>query len=165
MAQIAMIVAVDRNNAIGRDGALLCYLPSDLQHFKAITIGSTIIMGRRTYESLPNGALPGRRNIVLSRNANLKFENCEMALSLDAALEYCQNDEQVFIIGGGEVYTQAMIAARTLYVTRIMNEFEGADVFFPEIDTLQWRKESEEKYPADELNMYAYEFARYVRIS
>jgi len=157
MSQIvAIIVALDLNNAIGKNNDLLCYLPNDLKHFKSVTSGHTIIMGRKTFDSLPKGALPNRRNIVITRNANFKAENVETATSLIKALELSKEDEFVYIIGGGSIYNEAIRKVNTMWITQIQHKFEGADTFFPNVDWKQWNEASSDSYHADDKNPYAY---------
>ena len=163
MAIISIIVAIDENNAIGKDNQLLCHLPNDLKYFKNITQGHTIIMGRNTYESLPNGALPNRRNIVLSRNKDLQLERCEMATSLKEAIDLCENEAEVFIIGGATVYAKAIDLADKLYITNIHHTFEGTDAFFPKIDINKWIENSRHENESDEKNKYTHTFVLYNR--
>ncbi|MBP1618300.1 MAG: dihydrofolate reductase [Bacteroidetes bacterium] len=164
MAIISIIVAVDQQNAIGRQNNLLCHLPADLKYFKSITDGHTIIMGRRTFESLPKGALPNRRNIVITRNKDLQWANVEACVSLKEALALTNGESELFIIGGGSVYRDAITFADKLYVTEIQNSFERADTHFPEIDKDIWRLISEEKHSADDKNRFDYHFLIYERI-
>ena len=128
---ISIIVAVAQNHAIGFENKLIYWLPNDLKRFKALTTGHTIIMGRKTFESLPKGALPNRRNIVLSRQ-DIEFAGAERYPSLEAALAQCTNDEEVFIIGGASVYQEALPMAHKLYITYIEDTPAQADAFFPE---------------------------------
>lgn len=127
--QVNIIAAVARNRAIGYQNKLLYWLPNDLKRFKALTTRHTIIMGRRTYESLPKGALPNRRNIVLSRTIQV-LPGCEIYPSLEEALSHCSNDEEVFIIGGASLYQQALPLANRLYLTEINDTPVAADAFF-----------------------------------
>lgn len=158
--ETGIIVAIANNNAIGKDNGLLCHIPGDLRHFKEITTGHTVIMGRNTYFSLPKGALPNRRNIVLSFDDEV-FEGCETARSIDDALEMCKNDEKVFFIGGASVYKQAYPAINKLYLTKIHADFE-ADAFFPEIDYGEWKKTFSETHEATESTP-SYTFENYTR--
>lgn len=155
---VSIIVAVDENNAIGKDNNLLCHLPNDLKHFKAVTEGYPVIMGRKTFESLPKGALPNRRNIVITHNKDLHFEKCEMAESLEKAIELCKDESQLFIIGGGTIYKEAMDVADRIYLTRIHHSFEGADTFFPYINPNEWKEVSTENHQPDEKHKYGYSF-------
>ena len=159
---ITIIVAIDKNNGIGKDNKLLCYLPNDLKHFKEITTGGTVIMGRKTYDSLPNGALPKRRNIVISRQKDLQLANCEVFNSLSEAFAACTSEESVFIMGGENVYSQTIANADRLEITEIDARFD-ADAFFPAIDEAIWEVEKEEKHLADEKHKYNYTFITYKR--
>lgn len=129
-AEVAIIVIVDENNGIGKDGDLLCHLPNDLKHFKKLTTGHIIIMGRKTYESLPNGALPNRINIVITSDNADNYPGCIVARSVDEALLLTKNKEKVFIIGGGKIYNSTLHLANKLYLTRIHHKFEDVDTFF-----------------------------------
>jgi len=165
MPIISIIVAADENNAIGKDNNLLCYLPNDLKYFKSRTDGSSIIMGRKTFESLPKGALPNRRNIVITRNKSLQFANTEICSSLDEAIELCKNEKEIFIIGGGTIYNEAIKFADRLYLTRIHHKFEGADTHFPEIDMQRWEESWHEDHPTDEKHKYDYSFIQLDKIN
>jgi len=160
---ISIIAVLGKNNEIGKNNQLLCKLSSDLKRFKEITTGNTVVMGRNTFESLPKGALPNRRNIVLSRNAELKIENAEVYSTLDYALLKCINEAEVFVIGGAQIYAQALLVADKLYITRIHSSFTDADAFFPEIDRNIWRETSRETFPADEKNQFPFSFLEYER--
>ncbi|PXV59266.1 dihydrofolate reductase [Dysgonomonas alginatilytica] len=161
MAIISIIVAIDEKNAIGKDNQLLCHLPNDLKYFKSVTQGHTVIMGRNTYESLPNGALPNRRNIVLSRNKDLQLDKCEVCSSLEDAIALCNSETEVFIIGGATVYNKAIDLSDKLYITYIHHQFEGTDAFFPKIDEDKWMENSRIDNEADEKNKYAHTFVVY----
>lgn len=140
---LSIIVAMAKNRAIGRDNKLLWHISADLRRFKAITSGHTIIMGRRTYESLGR-PLPNRRNIVVSRNPNFVAPGCIVVASLSAAFGLCEADDEVFVIGGGQLYEQALPFAQRLYITQVHADFEG-DTFFPAIDKHQWRTVASEE--------------------
>lgn len=159
---ISLIVAIAANNAIGRNNDLLCYLPNDLKRFKAITLGHTIVMGRRTYESLPKGALPGRTNVVITRQADAAWENTVIVHSVDEALNDADSKE-LFVIGGATLYEQTLNRADRLYITHIHHEFADADTFFPKIDYTQWREIEREAHCADERHPYDYTFVTYER--
>lgn len=159
--RINIIAAVAGNRAIGKDNKLIYWLPDDLKRFKTLTTGHTIIMGRRTFESLPNGALPNRRNVVLSRDASLSLEGCECFVSLDEALASCKADEDVYIIGGASVYGQAIGVADRLCLTEIDDTPEGADAFFPPYDG--WHIVSREEHVKDERHAYNFAFTDYER--
>lgn len=155
---LAAIVVVAENNAIGKNGDLLCHLPADLKHFKDITMGHTIIMGRRTWESLPKGALPGRKNVVITRNADFKAPGAEIYHSLEDALQATENDSKRFIIGGGMLYSEAFPLTDELHLTQLHATFPDADTFFPTFDINEWIEISREDHEADERNPYPYSF-------
>ena len=157
MSKISIIAAVDRHMAIGFKNKLLFWLPNDLKRFKALTTGNTIIMGRKTFESLPKGALPNRRNIVLSSNPANSFPGAEVFTSLEAALLNCCEDEHVYVIGGETVYRQAITIANELCLTEI------DDDFFPSVDLTVWHEKSREVHPADEKHLCSYAFVDYTR--
>lgn len=161
--QIAIIVALDEQNGIGREGGLLCHLPNDLKHFKELTTGHTIIMGRKTYESLPKGALPNRTNIVITSDKQENYPGCIVTRSFDEALAHCKNEETVFIIGGGQLYRSTLHLADILYLTRIHHMFDDADTFFPEIDPDEWELIHREVHKADEKHKYDYSFLGYIK--
>lgn len=164
MTKISIIVAADENNAIGKNNGLLCYLPNDLKYFKSITNGHAVVMGRKTFESLPKGALPNRRNIVITANNDLQYENCEMCSSIEQAIQLCKNETEVFFIGGGSIYNKIIDVADTLYLTRIYHAFEGADTFFPNVESSKWREEARERHRADDKHKYDYSFIKFVKI-
>lgn len=157
---INIIAAVAQNRAIGYQNKLIYWLPNDLKRFKALTTGHTIIMGRRTFESLPKGALPNRRNIVLTRSQHT-FPNCEVYASLQEALKHCQEDEEVFIIGGASVYQQAMAVADRLCLTEINDTPKDADTFFPSYD--DWKVIQKETHSKDDKHAFEYAFVDYIR--
>ncbi len=160
----SIVVVVDQNNGIGKDNELLCHLPNDLKHFKNITLNNTIIMGRRTLEAMPNGAaLPKRTNIVITSNKELQFDNCVILHSLPEVWEYCKDEEEIFFIGGGQIYTAVFDDVDKLYITHIHHTFEDADTFFPNIDLNNWELMEEEKHQADEKHKYDYTFQTYIR--
>lgn len=162
-AQIIIIAAIDGNRAIGYCNKLLFYLPADLKHFKQLTTGHTIVMGRRTFESLPKGALPNRRNIVLTRQSNVAFPGAEAFASLNEVLSHCADDEQVYIIGGASIYGQAIALAHRLCLTEIKATAVHADAFFPKIESAEWQEVNREAHQSDEKNAYDYDFVDYVR--
>ena len=159
---ISIIVAIAENYAIGKKGDLLCHMPADLKHFKEITSGQTVLMGERTFFSLPKHPLPNRRNIVLTDVPGKTFEGAEAVYSIDEAIELGErqkvNGEEVFVIGGGMVYRQMMPLADKLYITHIHHSWEDADTFFPQIDPAIWEQTSAERHEADDKNPYAYTF-------
>ena len=160
MAIISVIVAVAENGAIGRDNNLIWRLPNDLKYFKALTLGHTIIMGSNTFRSLPSGALPGRDNVVLSRSGS-EFSGATVYSSIEEAIEAVKEQEEVFVIGGAQIYKQVMAYADKLYITEVAASFPDADVFFPEIDKTVWREVSRQDMPVDEKHAYPYSFVVY----
>lgn len=159
---ISIIAAVARNLAIGYQNKLLYWLPNDLKRFKALTTGHTIIMGRRTFESLPKGALPNRRNVVLTRS-QVTFPGAETFPSLQAALASCTPEEDIYIIGGASVYNEALPIADRLCLTEIDDTPAQADAFFPQFSKEEWVVADREKHDIDEKHQYRYSFTDYVR--
>ena len=160
---ISIIVAIAENYAIGKKGDLLCHMPTDLKHFKDITSGKTVMMGERTFFSLPKHPLPNRRNIVLTDVAGKTFEGAEAVYSIDEMVKCIQGEEEAFVLGGGMVYRQMMPLADKLYITHIHHSWEDADTFFPEIKESEWKLLNAEHHFADEKNPYDYTFAEYGR--
>ena len=160
---ISIIVAIAENNAIGKKGDLLCHLPADLKHFKDITSAHTVIMGERTWFSLPKHPLPNRRNIVLTDVAGKQFDGADSVYSIAEAQAAVSPDEEAFIIGGGMVYRQFLPIADKLYITHIHHSFEDADTYFDEIRPDIWKAVTVERHEADEKNPYAYTFTEYLR--
>ncbi|WP_282036101.1 dihydrofolate reductase [Saccharicrinis aurantiacus] len=158
MPNIAIIVAIADHNAIGRKNDLLTYISSDLKRFKALTTGHTIIMGRKTFDSLPKGALPNRRNVVISRNTDLQIEGAEVVNSPEAALSLCSADEKVFVIGGATIYDAFLPKADILNLTVIDYFFNDADTFFPEINYDDWDVVNKEVIEDDEKTNFTYSF-------
>lgn len=163
MSKISIIAAVDRHMAIGFQNNLLFWLPNDLKRFKTLTTGNTIIMGRKTFESLPKGALPNRRNVVLSSNPAIECPGAEVFPSLESALQSCKENEHVYIIGGPSIYRQALPFADELCLTEIDSTAPEADVYFPEVSPEIWQEKSRESHPADEKHLCPYAFVDYVR--
>ena len=159
---ITMIAAIAENNALGKDNKLIWHLSDDLKHFKNLTKGHHVIMGRKTFESMPK-ALPNRTNVVISRQKEYTAENAHVVHSLEAALALAHEDERPFIIGGGEIYRQGMAFANCIELTRVHDDFE-ADTFFPEIDTAVWREVWRENHDKDEKHAHAFSFIRYEKI-
>ena len=153
--KISIVVAIGANNAIGKDNQLLWRLPNDLKHFKQITSGHTIIMGRKTYYSVGK-PLPNRRNIVITRQ-NINIEGCEVVNSLDAALGLCANEPEIFIVGGAEIYKQAIHVTNCIYLTIVHQSFEG-DTYFPEIKADDWKESEREDHQPDEKHQFSYSF-------
>ena len=160
---ISIIAAVDRKRGIGYQNRLLFWLPNDLKRFKALTTGNTIIMGRKTFESLPKGALPNRRNVVLSTQKDLLCPGAEVFPSLEEALNSCQPNEHVYIIGGASVYRQAFPFADALCLTEVDAEATQVDAYFPEVAPTVWQEKSRESHPADEKHPCPYSFVDYIR--
>lgn len=157
---ITLIAAVAENRAIGLDNQLIYHIREDQRRFKSLTTGHTVLMGRRTFESLPKGALPNRRNIVVSRTV-AHLDGCDTYPSLEEALRHCAPEEQVFVIGGQTVYEQTLPLAHRLCMTEIAATPPRADAFFPPYDG--WVKEAEERHEADEAHPHAFAFVDYVR--
>ncbi|WP_367400401.1 dihydrofolate reductase [Segatella copri] len=160
MNMLSIIACISKDNrAIGYQNRLLYHLPSDMVRFRELTTGHTIVMGRKTFESLPNGALPHRRNIVVSRSMK-ELEGCEVYPNLEAALKAAESPQETFIIGGASIYHQALPAARKLYLTIVDQEPEQADTFFPAINYSAW--EMTEKEMRNE-NGLSFSFLTYIR--
>lgn len=155
---IAMIVAVDENNGIGKEGDQLAYISADLKRFKQLTTGHTILMGRKTFEALPKGALPNRRNVVITRQNNYEAPGAEIVKSIGEALALCANDQKVFVIGGGEVYKAFLPETDELYLTEIHHSFTDVDVFFPEYKSLGWKETHREGPLIDEKTALNYSY-------
>lgn len=158
---LASIVATDFNNAIGKDNKLLWHLPADLKFFKTTTMGCPIIMGRKTFDSIGR-VLPGRKNIIISRNKDLKIEGAEVYSSFEEMMKNVKV-EKAFIIGGADIYNLSMPYVTEIYRTLVKHEFE-ADTFFPEIKFADFSLDWEEEHVADEKNEFDYVFQKYVRV-
>jgi len=158
---ITIIAAVAANNALGKDNQLIWHLPADLKRFKKVTSNHHIIMGRKTYESLGK-PLPNRVNIIITRNLNYVAEGCIVVNSLSEAIEAAKNDPNPYILGGAEIYNQAMDIADKLDLTFVHHKFE-ADAFFPNIDLTVWKESSREDFKADEKNKYDFSFVTYIK--
>ena len=156
--ELAIVVAVAENNVIGKNNQLVWHMPQDLKHFKSITMGFPIIMGRKTYESIGK-PLPGRTSIVITRQPDYYANGCIVVRSIQDAIRQAkmQNKEKAFVIGGAEIYRQATDVCDTMFLTRIRHSFEG-DTFFPEIDPNKWIETEKESYPADDKNLYPFDF-------
>lgn len=161
MTKLSLIVAMDRNRLIGRNNALPWQMPADLAYFKKTTMGKPIVMGRKTYESIGR-PLPGRDNLVVSRNPAFEAPGCILVQSIDDALEKCRSEAEIMLIGGATLYQQAIEKAGALYITFIHHEFEG-DTWFPDYDEQIWKLESKAEFEPDERNQYAYSFVKYIR--
>ena len=161
MKNISIIVAIASNFAIGKNNRLLWHIPDDLKRFKKITSEHTVIMGKKTYTSLPFKPLSGRENIVLTDIAGEIITGCTMAYSIQQVIDLCKNKDECFVIGGGSVYKQFLPIAETLYITWIYKDF-NADIFFPEISENEWKiVESEEHFSKE--NGFSYSFKTYKR--
>ena len=158
---VSIIAAMDRNRLIGRENQLPWHLPADLAHFKQVTMGKPIIMGRKTYESIGR-ALPGRTNIVLTRSPDFNADGVLTANTLQQALDYVSAEDEVMIIGGSAIYELTLPRADRLYLTYVENSFEG-DAWFPDFDLQQWRIIASEEHSADEKNPSDYRFVTYAR--
>ncbi|MBC3847419.1 dihydrofolate reductase [Winogradskyella echinorum] len=161
--ELTIIVAAGENNAIGKDNDLIWHLSNDLKRFKSLTNGHHIIMGRKTFESFPK-PLPNRTHIVITRQSDYKAPDGVIIVNnLEDALDAARNDKQPFIIGGGEIYKQAMPIVDKLEITRVHASFKNADTFFPEIDDSKWQEVSRTTHDADEKHAYAFSFITYLR--
>lgn len=153
---ISIVVAMDRNRLIGRGNALPWHLPADLAHFKAVTMGKPILMGRKTYDSIGR-PLPGRHNIVITRNADFAAPGCTVVTSVDAALAAAGAVPEIMLIGGAQLYAELLPRVGRIYVTRIDAAFEG-DAWFPALDDCDWVETARSDHDADERNPYPYSF-------
>ena len=160
---LSAIVAIALNGAIGKNGDLLCHLSADLKHFKALTMGHSIVMGRRTFDSLPKGALPGRQNIVITRNSAFSAPGVTVARSVDDALQKAEMPGEVMIIGGAQIYRETLPLVSKIHLTRVEASFADADAFFPEINPEEWTAGEEERHEADERNPFPYTFLTLTR--
>jgi len=160
---ISIIAAIAKDNAIGANNQLLCRLPNDLRRFKRLTTGHTVIMGRKTYDSLPKGALPNRTNVVITCNRQAVFEGCESFESIETAINHHRNEDEIFIIGGASIYKEVIEIADTLYLTCIYHSFDNADAFFPKINVDDWTETESEDFPQDAYHPYPYTFKTFIR--
>jgi dihydrofolate reductase len=160
--KISIIVAMDANGVIGHDNELPWHLPADLQHFKKTTMGKPILMGRKTYESIGR-PLPGRTNIVITRDSRYQAAGCVVVNSIDAAMEVAGEQEEIMVIGGAEFYRQVLPHTNTIYLTRIHATFDG-DTAFPELKDADWREVERSDQAADEKNPHDYSFIRLDRV-
>jgi len=158
---ITIIVAVAQNNALGKSNQLLWHLSDDLKRFKKLTLGHTIVMGRKTFESLPF-VLPNRKHIVISRNPNYQQSEITVAKSVEEVLNIAPKNEEIFVIGGGEIYKLFLEIADKIELTQVHHNFE-ADTFFPKIDPNKWQLISSEFHPKDAKHQYDFTFQTYVR--
>lgn len=160
---ISLIAAIGIHNELGASNDLLWHLPADMKHFRETTRGHTVVMGRKTFESIGQ-PLPNRRNIVITRRVDYTARNSEIVGSVDEAIQLINNDEEAFIIGGAEIYQQALESADKLYITHVDAEFPIADTFFPTIDPKIWHKTKSTTIDKDDTNQYNMEFAEYERV-
>jgi len=158
---IVVIAAAAENNALGKDNDLLWHLPDDFKRFKSLTSNHYIVMGRKTFESFPK-PLPNRTHIIITRQKNFAVDNCIVVHNLKQALEACPADEDVFIIGGGEIYEQSIQIADKIELTRVHTELD-ADTYFPEINLNDWSLIHEEFHPKDERHLYAFTYQTFVK--
>ncbi|MCP4284437.1 MAG: dihydrofolate reductase [Gammaproteobacteria bacterium] len=161
MTELSIVVAMDDNRLIGKNNELPWHMPADLAFFKRTTMGKPIVMGRKTFESIGR-PLPGRRNVVVTRDREYRAPGCEVANGIDDAMALCADSEEVMLIGGAELYRQTLHRATRLYVTLIHQSFDG-NAWFPRLDSTLWRPESRENFDADYSNPYPYSFIKYVR--
>ena len=165
--RITLIAALSDNNVIGRDGTLPWKLPNDMKHFKALTMDHPVIMGRKTYESLPMALrpLPGRRNIILTHKHDYRAPGCDVVSSIHDAIKAAAvtGANEAFVIGGAEMYRLALPAAHRLELTRVHAEIKG-DTYFPEVFWKEWKQIAIEEHPADERHAYPYSFVTYDRL-
>jgi dihydrofolate reductase len=159
---VSIIVAIAEKNVIGKDNKLIWHIPADLKRFKQLTSGHPVIFGLNTYQFLPIKPLPGRTNIVISLDPDLKFEGAVTVGSPEKALEFCKDEEEVFICGGASIYRQFLPLADRLYLTKVLHHFEG-DTYFPEISKEDWMIESESEIFIDEKSGLRFQFVNLVR--
>jgi len=159
--KISLVAAASENNVIGKQGEIPWDLPKDFKHFHDVTEGKPIIMGRKTHESIGR-ILPGRRNIVVTRQ-DIEIDGCDVVHSIEEALKLVKGEPEIAIIGGGEIYEQALPLANVIDLTRVHTTIEGGDAFFPEFSEDEWELKSEERVEADEEHKYAFTFLLYER--
>ncbi len=164
MTALVLVAALDRDYAIGKDNELPWHLPADLKRFKALTLGKPVLMGRRTAESLGR-ALPGRRNLVLTRSGHVPFEGMEAVASLQSTLDAVADAPELCVIGGGEVFAATLPMAARMHLTWVDTEIGGADAFFPRFDAGAWREVRREAHPMGDRHAFAFEFVDYVRLA
>ena len=160
---LSIICGMDENRLIGSDNALPWHLPADMVYFKKTTMGKPILMGRKTYESIGK-PLPGRRNIIISRDSSYQAEGCDIASSIEAAIDLVDDQPEAMLIGGASLYEQTMVVADSLYITEIHHQFSG-DAWFPAIDPGNWKEVWREEHPTDERNKFNYAFVKYLHHS
>lgn len=160
--KVILIAAAADNNALGKDNQMIWHLPDDFKRFKQLTSGHYIIMGRKTFESLP-GMLPNRTHVIITRQQNFKADGCIVVNSLEEALKACPQDEEVFIIGGGEIFKDSMDIADKIELTHIYGISPEADAFFPDIDKSKWKLVEEVHHRKDEKHQYEFSFQTFVK--
>ena len=162
--KLSLIAAVDRRNAIGRDNQMPWHLPMDLRRFKALTLGKPVLMGRKTAQSLGR-ALPGRQNLVLTRSGVAPFAGMDVVDTVEHALAQARaaGAQELWVIGGGEIYRQLLPIAQAMYLTHVDTAIDGADAYFPEFDALDWRVTAREGHASDAQHAYGFSFVDYVR--
>lgn len=158
---ISLVAAAAENNVIGKDNTLIWRMPADMKFFKNLTTGHTVVMGRKTYESMGR-PLPNRKNIIITRDKNYKADGCVVINSFSDILMLCKDESEVFVIGGAEIYKQYMNSADKIYLTRIHYSFQG-DAFFPEIPSSDWYETKRQDFAMDEKNPYPYSFIEFNR--
>lgn len=158
---LTLIAAAAENNALGKDNQMIWHLPDDFKRFKQLTTGHYIIMGRKTFESFPK-ALPNRTHVIITRQKEYTAEGC-IVNSLEEAIKVCPQDEEVFVIGGGEIYKQSIEVADKIELTRVYGTSPDADAFFPEIDLSKWKMTEEVFHPKDEKHAYDMAFQTYLK--
>ncbi|HSW68793.1 MAG TPA: dihydrofolate reductase [Gammaproteobacteria bacterium] len=161
--RITFVVAMAENRAIGNNNQLPWHLPADLQHFKQITLGKPILMGRKTFQSIGR-PLPGRTNIIITQDENFKAENCIIVHSIESALATAKDQPELCVIGGAELFRQMLPFTKQIYLTLIHHDF-SADTFFPELNAMEWKEIARTDHFADEKNIYSYSFLTLERIS
>jgi dihydrofolate reductase len=162
MSIVSLVYAVSRNGVIGRDGGLPWHIPSDLKHFKAITLGKPVIMGRKTWDSLPRKPLAGRRNLVISRNVTYRADGAEVLPSLEAALRATAGDAEVCVIGGAEIFKAALPLAHRIYLTRVLADVAG-DTIMPELSAKHWREVERQSHVKGEKDSSAFDTIMFER--
>ena len=159
----SLIAVIDNNYGIGRDGDQLAYISNDLKRFKQLTSGKPVVMGRKTFDALPKGALPNRRNIILSKNNDIYYPNTEIVGSVEKTFELLKDDPEFFVIGGGEIYTLFLPYADRIYLTHIHHTFDSVDTFFPKFDKEKWELVANEGVFEDQKTGLLYSFKDYFR--
>lgn len=160
--KLTIIAAMSENRVIGKNNDLIWHLPDDLKHFKDLTKGHHVIMGRKTFESMNKKPLPHRVNIIVTRDKTYKAPGCILVHTLEDGIQKAEGDNQPFVIGGGKIYKQAMDYARVIELTIVRHKFKG-DTYFPLIDEQDWKKVREEHHEADEKHRYSFDFVRFER--